>query len=275
MDMHLEIHDEILYKSDDRANGRKRLYSCDLCSAVVASKIGIWKHLKSHTQSFQCEYCLKSFDKECEQKFQLHLHKHVTVSIQTQKNFQCENCLLQFDNRTTLEDHVLKHHKSKLYKSKYCSKQFGSRFRCSTHNKEHVSKQRRECKECSQCIPANDYAKHEQLHAEGRQPYSKYIATFWTCNQCKENLTTNNDLRNHLTNAHQMEFPLNPSKWKCDICGDEMYVWGLLKHLRKVHGQKFLQATKKWKCIDCSIECLSYGGVWKHMKKFHAERLYK
>lgn len=273
MDKHLEIHDEILYKNDDKSTGGGD-YHCDICSAVVSTKIGIWKHLKSHTQSLQCEFCLKCFEK-FEPKFRSHLNKHITRALNTYKIYRCESCPMEFDNKATLEDHVRKDHKSKFYKSKFCATQFGDRFRWAKHNQEHVGKQRKECKECSKCIHANDYAKHEQLHAEGKQLYSKYIAIFWTWNLCGANLTTNNDLRNHLANDHQVEFPTPTRKWRCNVCGDEMTVHGLVKHLRKVHGQGFSLATKKWKCIDCSIDCLTYGGVWKHMKKFHAERIYK
>lgn len=274
MDKHLEIHDQILYENDDNSSTGKHNYNCDLCSAVVSTKIGIWKHLKSHTESLQCEFCFKTF-KNFDPKLRSHLQMHITKALQVQKNYQCENCPLEFDGKAILEDHVLKYHKSKLYKSKYCTKQFGNRFVWSKHNKEHASKQRQQCKECLKCIPANRYEKHQQMHAEGKQPYSKCITTFWTCNICDRNLTNNADLRNHFISDHQMNFPVDPSKWKCEICGDEMFLWGLMKHLRKVHGREFLQATKKYECIDCSMVHSSYGRVYKHMKRYHAERVFR
>lgn len=273
MDKHLEIHDEILYGNDDKKFG-KNDYHCDICSTVISTKTGIWKHLKSHTQSLQCEFCLKCFE-NFEPKMRSHLNMHITKALKKHKIYRCEICPMEFQGKSILEDHVLKDHKTKLYESEFCSVQFGNRFRWTKHNEEHVNKQRRQCNECLKCVPAQDYTKHEQLHAEGKQPYSKYISTFWTCNLCNACLTTNKDLRNHLVNDHQLEFPIATWKWRCDVCAEEMSLHGLLRHLRKVHGQSFLTATKKWKCIDCSIDCLTYGGVWKHMKKFHADRIYK
>lgn len=273
MDKHLEIHDEILYKGDDKRAGKSD-YHCDICSAVFSTKIGIWRHLKSHTQSLQCEFCLKCFDK-FEPKMRSHLNMHITRALKKIKMHRCEICPLEFENKCSLEDHVLKDHEAKSFKSKFCATQLGNRFRLAKHNEQHVKKQRKECEECSKCFLAKDYKKHQQLHAEGKQLYSKYISTFWTCNLCDANLMTEKDLRNHLIDAHTVEFPIPVWKWSCDVCSAEMSLNSLLKHLRKVHGQRFSLATKKWKCIDCSIDCLTYGGVWKHMKKFHPDRIYK
>lgn len=139
MDKHVEIHDEIKYKNDDRLTGKSE-YHCDICAAVFSEKVGIWKHLRSHNLSLQCEFCLKIFE-EFEPKMRDHLNMHITAALKLNKRYQCEICSLEFLSNWILEDHVLKDHEAKLYESKFCSTQFGNRFRWVKHNEQHVKKQ--------------------------------------------------------------------------------------------------------------------------------------
>jgi cyclopropane fatty-acyl-phospholipid synthase-like methyltransferase len=119
----------------------KELFKCSWknCEMALESQGLLTAHMKTHTQSYDCEFCDKQFLSESEFK------RHMTVS-HVDKQWNCNNCSFQASSSKELINHLkmtghqpsktIDNQKAELKKCYTCKEEFSSYWNLMNHRKQ-------------------------------------------------------------------------------------------------------------------------------------------
>ena len=234
---HLRSHNHVTENSSCRLtpfmdkNRVSQVCMCDLCNRKISSKSSSLNvHMRNHFQVFICDICSQVYSSRQA------LHRH--MSIHTKGCFRCA-CGITFRNRTQLQKHKTKIHRS------------------STKLKERCLK-RSPCPLCGKECTLDNMNTHIKTHSRNNSSI---------CHFCGKQFPNLNLLRNHMAKIHLVDV----CSVQCEICGKICRNKDSLRnHKRRVHGQR------RYYCSQCLAKFKSSWDLKKHEITIHiSERNYK
>ena len=255
---HLEAH--------KRSHTNIRPYKCTDCGKAYKYDGQLRIHRRYHTgQRFYCAVCQKSYVDKADMKRHLLVHKsekdyvsktsgnNVKPSSKRQKphcspEYKCTVCFETFNDKTSLQNHQVKIHDSKIFHCDDCTMWFPTNRAFDKHNQIHLKDRRYKCSICSKSFKTrNCLICHLKIHGEKKL----------LCDVCGKAFMKKSQLEAH-TRSHT-----NIRPYKCTEC-DKAYKYdGQLRIHRRYHtGQRFC-------CAICQKSFIDKAGMKRH---FHVHK---
>lgn len=126
---------------------RHRKFDCRVCDQVYSQKANLLEHLRSHFESFFCQYCgatiyrFEQFQKHVYQKHEPN-NKLLILSIQSKETYKCRFCVRTFPNpvhRNCHENGVHKGRSEAAFKCMDCNLIFLTKEDLRSHSFEHYT----------------------------------------------------------------------------------------------------------------------------------------
>ena len=199
---------------------------CDKCGQIFDKRSEVAHHVRvGHNRTFKCQVkgCAKSFFAKSGLDSHSHIHK-------------CTVCGKQFSNKSSMENHQIKHSDEKHFTCLECGRQFKRKEGLHLHAKKHAGIEDCHCDQCpakyvsSTALAAHKLAKHTD-------PADK--ETF-LCNFCGQSFNKREYLTKHVT-IHTGEKP-----YQCKDCDKSFRSYGVYKNHLSVH-----RGIKDYKCNHC------------------------
>ncbi|XP_070495595.1 zinc finger protein 808-like isoform X2 [Chironomus tepperi] len=203
-------------------------YHCCICEKTFPNGDEIIMHLLRHAEykPFECSQpgCNKTFfDKY---KLKQHIQTH---DPNAKKNFICEFCQRSFAQLDYLNCHIRRKHSSvKPYSCSYCPKQFAFLHDLNLHSANHTGNKKHICQICDTSFTkAWSLKQHMSLHEVSATPHK--------CKKCDFTALSKSEVNNHYVVHLQTESQVSYLCGECDVeCRTED---DLKNHLEEAHSQ--------------------------------------
>ena len=203
-------------KRAHKSESLRRIFACDQCKNVFASKSGLDEHIESH-RVYNCSQCHENFlSKEelrehekthnqnlfscdkCEDTFNLldslkeHEVCHTSVQI-----FPCKQCDETFTLNRELIDHVKSHRQKKVWSCDKSERSFSEKSNLGEHMKDHEQKTNKTDYRCNKCDKV--YGDMQKLRRHDWRCHRSI-----ECTICKKMLNSRQDISSHKESEHRM-----------------------------------------------------------------------
>ncbi|XP_037824139.1 zinc finger protein 208-like [Lucilia sericata] len=231
-------------------------FKCTQCDKVLADRLCLKSHLKTHEDSVAknhcCDICGKSF--MCQSKLKIHKTTHLP---EEEKPFSCTDCKKKFANKYLLSNHVHAVH-LKVYAKicDICGKSLSSTDDLERHMLEHEGKPAPtySCDICGLILTSTKGLKRHKntIHPVGG--HQEYTCTI--CSKISPNIMAH---KRHIKFSHVMGLD-----HKCKICEKAFKKARTLKEHMATHTGKVL-----YTCSWCPKTFNSNANMHSHRKKMH------
>ncbi|XP_050311643.1 zinc finger protein 208-like [Anthonomus grandis grandis] len=215
----------------------QELYVCNTCSAEFKDEEEAKKHVKGHSEIFDCRFC--------EEKFQtlFQLGSHIKTTHSDDGQFSCPLCPdQQFSKASHFMKHVaIKHQKRYMYNCPECGRGFHSKTLCREHQNVHKGIKPFVCVVCNAGFTYSKSVVTHQLKAHRVEILGKSHAT--ECTFCRHRFVTVASLERHVLQCHGTPKPPKEKIHLCDICG-----MGFVKKNKLVVHQRVHTGVKPYPC---------------------------
>ena len=232
-----------------------KLMECDFCDKTFKRTSHLKLHLtKIHKNSSDhtCQICNRSFG------VRQSLDKHMSYVHGIQDEYTCKICQMKFQQKEVGEfkTHLINVHQLEIYCCHLCHKFFKAEENMKRHiSNIHEGKKDFQCNLCeNRKFPGKIDLKMHMLRIHKVQEEQ-------SCDICDQKFGKIEDLRNHLTNDHNLTIFKCPKK-NCD----KFYrAKGILKnHIETVH-----EKSKQAVCKVCGKSLVSGFRLKQHMLQIH------
>lgn len=277
-----------------------RLYECDNCKKVFATKSVLERHIltHSHERQFPCLICGKRF------KQAGHVKSHMLVHTGERK-FECSICQRRFSLSNSLKKHMYVHNGEKPYQCDVCGARFLEKRNLNGHLMTHTNERPFRCKVCGKRYTLADTLRRHvsAAHEDGRTYQCEICAKMFKqlahlsvhkkvhnderpfqCHLCEKNFKHKNVLKSHLA------IHANVRPFECDVCkATFVRKTNLQTHIASAHmnerpyvcticGKRFKQISHlnghvvvhsnlmPYQCDFCDRRCNRLDNLKKHMR---------
>lgn len=176
----------------DRHRGgcHESIFSCNKCSYQTTINRDLAKHKRSHSKSFLCETCHKTFLKNNLLKLHQRQHRHGINATTPGETYGCDKCGNSFLDPYYLKMHQRAVHDGIEVKCEVCDKICKNRKSLIQHSQVHETV---ECLICHKILSERAFDRHMQSHS---------AENFMKCVHCKYATTRKSDLKRHIGRKH-------------------------------------------------------------------------
>ncbi|KAM6970634.1 PR domain zinc finger protein 15 [Aplochiton taeniatus] len=222
-----------------RADERKKVYRCSLCTKVFQNSSNLNRHVRSHGDKlFKCEECDKLFSRK--ESLKQHIsYKHSKNAPDIEYKYKCNTCDKSFRLENALTFHNCRTD-DKTFQCDICSRFFSTNSNLSKHKKKHGDKLY-SCEICNKMFYRKDVMqehhrrhgvgsksmKREELEANGEEG-TKYRKEPSPCPICGKVFSCRSNMNKHLL-TH------GDKKYTCEICGRKFFRVDVLRDHIHVH----------------------------------------
>ncbi|XP_054274408.1 uncharacterized protein LOC128994135 isoform X2 [Macrosteles quadrilineatus] len=209
------------------------------------------KHKIQGETLYQCEKCLRSFQKLANLQRHKLCHKEEDINLA----FPCAYCNEKFSSRDSLHAHWSVHSEKKLYTCDICQSNFSALNSLKRHKVLHSGEKLFRCEICQKAFSLLSTLKTHLLIHTGMKKFE--------CKICGKTFN-----RKDVLNTHQLVHT-DEKKFKCDIC-QQMFRW---RHAVKSHKLIYHSKEKPYVCQECG-KSFSHPDSFKKHAEVHADRVF-
>ncbi|XP_048515122.1 zinc finger protein 391-like isoform X10 [Athalia rosae] len=204
-------------ESSKKSSSISRTFECNSCQRTFSKKSNLAEHLKQHRH--KCTECGKTFS------MKRYLDGHFD-KIHKFQLYKCNLCDYKSNNKGTLKNHFIRLHTNEFnFSCDTCGKQFKIKKALNHHMKQdHSGNPPIVCDICG------NFSKN--IHALKAHIKYRHHKPAFECHICKRGMTTQENLRQHLSWHENIE------KVVCPTCGKKFRGRDLDSHMRVHTGVK-------------------------------------
>ncbi|XP_057661559.1 zinc finger protein 287-like isoform X9 [Diorhabda carinulata] len=239
----------------------QELYICNTCSAEFTAEEEVKKHVKTHSEQYECTVCNQKFKKLYD--FAIHNYTHDPEGL-----FRCPLCPYSTLRRTGFSVHInFTHLKKCNYVCETCGKGFNDMVLYKEHHNEHLGVKPFTCIVCSKIFTYSRYLLNHQLRSHRVGIIGQLLPN--QCSICKKVFSKMSTLEKHFQDKHIKNNLPHDKRHLCDTCGKGFAQKTKLKIHYRVHT-----GFKPYTCSYCSKSFTKKDYLVMHERVHSGEKPY-